>query len=96
MTVPLDSAVLIDHVRNPGFDASAAVQALPLLDSFVTLPIATRDADLAAELRRAYRWKLPDALRAAPAVRHGVRLATRNTKDVDPDTRPFVTVPYLL
>ena len=50
----------------------------------------------AARLRRQYRWKLPDALQAALAQQHGLRLATRNTKDFDPAQHAFVVVPYRL
>lgn len=67
-----------------------------LLDSFPTLPIHAQDADLAASLRTQHRWKLPDAFQAALALRHGLTLATRNTRDFDPDLHPFVLVPYRL
>ncbi|MBK6580422.1 MAG: PIN domain-containing protein, partial [Sandaracinaceae bacterium] len=53
-------------------------------------------ADLAAALRREHRWKLPDALQAAAARQHGLRLATRNTKDFPPAKHAFVVVPYTL
>lgn len=79
-----------------GFDAQAAARALPLLDAFPTLGIEREDADAAAELRRLHRWKLPDAFQAALAVRHGLRLVTRNTRDFDPARHAFVEVPYTL
>jgi predicted nucleic acid-binding protein len=58
----------------------------------VTKPIA----DLAASLRREYRWKLPDAFQAALAKHHELRLATRNTEDFPPEAHEFVSVPYAL
>ncbi len=70
--------------------------AVDLLALFQTLPLEAGDADYAAHLRQLYRWKLPDALQAALAIGHGLRLATRNTKDFDPDTHSFVDVPYVL
>jgi hypothetical protein len=35
-----------------------------------------------------------DALQAAAARQHGLRLATRNTKDFPPERFAFVHVPY--
>jgi predicted nucleic acid-binding protein len=64
------------------------------LDRYPTLAIDRQTADLAAELRRENRWKLPDAFQAALATQHGLKLATRNTKDFPPDRHPFVVVPY--
>ena len=67
-----------------------------LLDRYPTLSIDKGIADLAAELRREHRWRLPDAFQAALAQVHGLQLATRNTKDFSPAKHPWVTVPYLL
>jgi predicted nucleic acid-binding protein len=64
------------------------------LDRYSTFAIDRPTADLAAELRRLYKWKLPDALQAAVAQRHGLKLATRNTRDFPPDRHAFVLVPY--
>ncbi len=64
-----------------GFDEEAETLALGLLDGFVTLPLTRDIADLSARLRRARRWKLPDALQAAMALHHGLVLVTRNTRD---------------
>ncbi|WP_349255386.1 PIN domain-containing protein [Spectribacter acetivorans] len=65
-----------------------------LLESFVFLPMDKPIADQAARLRRETRLKLPDAIRAASALVHGMQLATRNTRDFDPDVFDFVQVPY--
>lgn len=67
-----------------------------LLDRYPTLIIDREIADLAAELRRRYRWRLPDAFQAALAQRHDLKLATRNTKDFPPSRFPFVVIPYQL
>jgi predicted nucleic acid-binding protein len=64
------------------------------LDSFRMVPITAETADLAAAFRRTYRWRLPDAFQAALANIHGLKLATRNTKDFPPKRFEFVVVPY--
>jgi len=79
-----------------GFEGQPRDLARRLLDCFPLLVIDREVADLAAELRRLHRWKLPDAFQAALAQRHSLSLATRNTDDFDPDRHPFVVVPYVL
>jgi len=79
-----------------GFDSADVPLALSLLNRFRLLVIDEHIADLAARLRREHRWKLPDALQAAAARQHGLRLATRNTKDFPPERYAFVHVPYTL
>jgi predicted nucleic acid-binding protein len=65
-----------------------------LLDHFPTLSIDRETADGAVALRRRHRLKLPDALQAALAVQHGLRLVTRDVRDLSPERFAFVTVPY--
>ncbi|MBI1865131.1 MAG: PIN domain-containing protein [Nitrospirae bacterium] len=77
-----------------GFDEAGAIAAQGLLDCYPTLPIEKETADVAAQLRRRYRFRLPDALQAALALRNRLRLVTRNTKDFPPDRHPYVLVPY--
>ena len=77
-----------------GYDSEDVPLAAALLSRFRLLVIDEPIADLAARLRREHRWKLPDALQAAAARQHGLRLATRNTKDFPPDRFAFVHVPY--
>lgn len=79
-----------------GFDSADVPLAAALLNRFRLLAIDGPVADLAAQLRREHRWKLPDALQAAAARQHGLRLATRNTKDFPPKRYTFVHVPYTL
>lgn len=79
-----------------GFDSADVPLALSLLNRFRLLVIDEHIAELAARLRREHRWKLPDALQAAAARQHGLRLATRNTKDFPPERYAFVHVPYTL
>jgi predicted nucleic acid-binding protein len=79
-----------------GFDEPGALQARRLLDRLPLLDIDGPTARRAAALRRARGWKLPDALQAAVALQHGLRLATRNTKDFDPGRDAFVVIPYVL
>ena len=77
-----------------GFAARPARAAARLLDGYRNLPIDAATADLAAELRRAHGWKLPDAFQAALASQHGLKLATRNRRDFPPERYDFVLVPY--
>ena len=67
---------------------------LPLMNRFPTLVLDQEAADLAATLRRQYRWKLPDAVQAALAQIHRLKLVTRNTRDFPPQRFNFVVVPY--
>jgi len=77
-----------------GFEPQARPAALQLLDSFPTIAIGKQAADLAARLRREHGWRLPDALQAALAKLHGLKLATRNTRDFPADRFDFVVAPY--
>lgn len=77
-----------------GFDEAQRALPARLLDTFVCLPLDKITADLAAHLRREHRWKLPDAIQAAVAQHHGLRLVTRNIKDFPADVFDFVLMPY--
>lgn len=77
-----------------GVHATAVADVRSLLDALPLIAIDAPVADLAAELRRRHRWRLPDAFQAAAALRHGLRLATRNTKDFPPRRHEFVVIPY--
>ena len=79
-----------------GYEDQDASPAKQLLDFYITLGIDSGTADSAARLRRRHRWKLPDAFQAALAESHGLRLATRNTRDFPAERFPFVIVPYQL
>lgn len=79
-----------------GFDEADWAIPMALLAHYPVLVIDVAIADEAARLRRQYRWKLPDALQAAFAVLHGLRLVTRNTRDFPSDRFLFVDIPYQL
>ena len=79
-----------------GFEESEQSDVILLLDQYQLLNIDKPIADLAANLRRDFSWKLPDAFQAAIAKHHKVRLTTRNTKDFDPRNHDFVEIPYRL
>jgi predicted nucleic acid-binding protein len=79
-----------------GFENETVEKAKALLNHYEVLTIDTPIAEKAAELRRRYGWKLPDAFQAALALHHHLRLCTRNTKDFDPRKHSFVEVPYEL
>jgi predicted nucleic acid-binding protein len=79
-----------------GVDEASWPQARFILDRFDCVPVDGRTGDLAAELRRRHRWKLPDALQMAVATQNGMLLATRNTRDFSPAKHDNVLVPYRL
>ncbi|GET42823.1 PIN domain-containing protein [Microseira wollei] len=79
-----------------GFAPADALIAAQLLDRFPNLEMTVQVADLAATLRRQERWRLPDAIQAAFAQIHGLRLVTRNTRDFPPERYNFAIVPYQL
>lgn len=66
------------------------------LDQYRLLVIDRAVADLAANLRRTYHWKLPDAFQAAICMNNNIKLTTRNTKDFDPSKHSFIEIPYTL
>ena len=77
-----------------GFDNTSADIAKQLLDYFPVIPFTKDDADVAAELRRVFRWKLPDTIQAAISKNNNLKFATRNTKDFDPNKHNFIIIPY--
>lgn len=77
-----------------GFDPQTESLAQDLLNAFKAFPITVDIADHAAGLRRQAGWKLPDALQAAVASRHGLTLVTRNTRDFQTNEWIEVLVPY--
>lgn len=79
-----------------GFDDEDAKMAKTLLNHYEVLHIDLTIAEKAAELRRQYGWKLPDAFQAALALHYHVKLCTRNTRDFNPKRYPFVKIPYQL
>jgi len=79
-----------------GFEPSHQRLAKIFLDHFETLSLHTQEADLAATLRQQEGWKLPDAIQAALAKTHRLKLITRNTRDFNPTKYEFVIVPYAL
>ncbi len=79
-----------------GLEEEGQAKVKPLLDQYRLLIIDQPIADLTAQLRREFGWKLPDAFQAALAQYHKIKLTTRNTKDFDPKTHGFVEVPYSL
>jgi len=80
-----------------GFDVGEELEkAKSLMDQYTLLGIDKEIADKAAELRRKFGWKLPDAFQAALAVNHRLKLATRNTKDFNPRKHAFIKIPYRL
>lgn len=64
------------------------------LNQYTTYNIDITVAELAAQMRKSFRWKLPDAFQAALAINHKILLTTRNTKDFDPSKHDFVEIPY--
>jgi len=79
-----------------GFEGKNRQAAKRLLDRFPVLVIDRTIADLAATLRRRNRWKMPDAMQAALAKHHKLKLATRDAEDFPPKRYRFVVVHYVL
>ncbi len=79
-----------------GIHEDEQTEIIHLLDQYKLLTIGKSIADLAANLRRNYGWKLPDAFQAALAQYHKIKLSTRNTKDFKPQKHDFVEIPYTL
>ena len=102
---PAATAFLLDHVEESAISVVTLAEVLTrpagpghnlgldFLGRLPVIPIEEPDARLAAEYRQQHRLKLPDAFQAALAVRHGLHLVTRNSRDFDPKKFSFVT-PY--
>ena len=88
------SAITRAEVQTGLQDPDGLKKAREMLDRFLLIVIDAAIADSAAELRREYRWKLPDALQAAAAKTNGLTLVTRNVKDFPPERFEFVQIPY--
>jgi len=73
-----------------------ALAAYELCERFECPPLTKDAATRAAELRRKYGWKLPDAFQAAMAMHGGLKLVTRNTRDFNQKRHAFVLIPYRL
>ena len=93
---PLETAISVITRAEilTGLDEDQQAEVISLLDQYQLLIINKPIADLAANLRRKYGWKLPDAFQAALAQNHKVKLSTRNTKDFNPQKHDFVEIPY--
>ena len=95
---PLETAISVitrAEILN-GLDENKLQEVIQLLDQYQLLIIDKPIADLAAGFRKKYRWKLPDAIQAALAQHHKIKLITRNSKDFDPRKYNFVEIPYRL
>lgn len=79
-----------------GIDEKEAQLIKTFLDQYSLLIIDRSIADLSADLRRKYGWKLSDAFQAALALHYKIKFATRNIKDFDPRRYDFVEIPYSL
>jgi len=76
-----------------GATAEAAVGTRAFLSQFEVIGVDDTIAELAVELRRRHRIKLPDAIVWASARQRGCLLVTRNTRDF-PAGDPGVRAPY--
>jgi predicted nucleic acid-binding protein len=94
LTVSAISVITRAEVLTGFKEHKSREKAIEFLELFPLLDITKPIADLAAILRQQYGWKLPDALQAAIAQHHKLKLATRNTKDFSPLKHDFVIIPY--
>ena len=78
---PLETAISVITRAEilTGLDEDQQAEVISLLDQYQLLIIDKQIADLAANLRRKYGWKLPDAFQAALAQNHKVKLSTQKT-----------------
>jgi predicted nucleic acid-binding protein len=72
-----------------------AIIANYLRSNFVEYPLTKNIAEIAAEIRRERRLKLPDAVIWATAKANNTLLVTRNSKDF-PTDEPDIRIPYTL
>jgi predicted nucleic acid-binding protein len=70
-------------------------QLRAFLDLFDQVPIDDRIANIAVDIRRRYRIRIPDAIVWASAKSTNALLVTRNTRDF-PAEAPDIRVPYAL
>lgn len=93
---PLETAISVITRAEilTGLDEDHQAEVISLLDQYQLLNIDKPIADLAANLRRKYGWKLSAAFQAALAQNHKVKLSTRNSKDFNPQKHDFVEIPY--
>ena len=77
-----------------GLDVAERDVVKSLLDQYHTFIIDKSIADKAADLRREFGWKLPDAFQAAISIHNKIKLITRNSKDFNPIKHAFVEIPY--
>ena len=74
---------IITKIEVLGFNTSAENSLL--LTSFMNdasiFDLTSEVADLTISIRRTHKTKLPDAIIAATALAHGMKLLTRNTSD---------------
>ena len=77
-----------------GLDVAERDVVKSLLDQYHTFIIDKSIADKAADLRREFGWKLPDAFQAAISIQNKIKLVTRNSKDFNPIKHAFVEIPY--
>jgi len=87
------SVITRAEVLSGGTEAESAA-GFDLCELFPCLPLSRETADFAAKLRRSHHWRLPDAFQAALAMSHGLRLATRNSRDFNPKAHSFALIPY--
>ena len=78
-----------------GADIRVTAETSAFLSDFQVIAIDESVAELAVQLRRSHRIKLPDAIVWASAQAQSMLLVTRNTKDFPADD-PSVRIPYQL
>ena len=78
-----------------GTSAEDELTAAFLSDFFVTTPLDRQVAEIAVDLRRTHRAKLPDCIVWATVLANGTVLVTRNTRDFPPHAEG-IRVPYEL
>jgi predicted nucleic acid-binding protein len=87
---------IITKIEVLGFNTTSEHSLL--LTSFMNdasvLDLTSEVADLTIQVRRAHKTKLPDAIIAATAIAHGMKLITRNISDFKNIERLEILNPY--
>ena len=90
---PAISAVTWMEVMVGAVDEREARELRSFLAEFRNVPVDEQVSEIAVEIRREHRIRLPDAIIWASARRIEGLLVTRNTKDFPAD-EPGIRVPY--
>jgi predicted nucleic acid-binding protein len=87
---------IISRIELLGFHqpALAEAQARALMTDLLEIPLSSEVARQTIQIRKAHKIKLPDAIIAATALTHGLKLVTRNRRDFDQISGVLIVNPF--